>query len=500
MKRFLLIIFQLSMLSVKAQTAYNLKNISVFNPSNTLIDFVKIDNQLYALLGYRPNDTSSGFKLYKANSNYDIEDSLIVIENKLQTYITNMVVNEDRTISLAITKHNDNQLNPTSILIFRIDEKLNILNRHVIYYRNFSVDIFTYANLIKLKNNNVFLNLILNKVYSDDEKCYNVYIICNTLNGLTKLYEDTLDLSNGKYKRFASFNQILFNDTIVIVRYTNNVTISRKYPSTSNGHRIIKFDSNLNIISLGTYSLNNPLTINNGFSTLFSLNNNLYLFGLINSHINYFYYNPNIIQILSNDSIKRITNIDTARGTSYRSVASNKSIVINQSSKRIFAASTYLTNNYLNWFGIICFNTNFDIIWNKYFKFNDSTEVFINGMIENNNELILYGWRFNFNDQIYRPLFLTITQDGWLTGENDVVVRTDLDATIYPNPANQKFTIQTNANVQSVQITDMQGKLIKTVGSNIDFNEIDIADLPRGMYVVQLQTPNGMLTKKLVVE
>ncbi|MFN4083295.1 MAG: T9SS type A sorting domain-containing protein [Bacteroidia bacterium] len=58
--------------------------------------------------------------------------------------------------------------------------------------------------------------------------------------------------------------------------------------------------------------------------------------------------------------------------------------------------------------------------------------------------------------------------------------------------------MQTNATVQSVHIIDMQGNLIKTVGSKIDLNEIDIADLSRGMYVVQLQTPNGILTKKLV--
>lgn len=102
--------------------------------------------------------------------------------------------------------------------------------------------------------------------------------------------------------------------------------------------------------------------------------------------------------------------------------------------------------------------------------------------------------------QIYRPLFLTITEDGWLTGINESIVKHEIELKLYPNPAKQKFTIQTTAKVQSVHITDMQGKLIKTVGSNIDFNEIDIADLPPGMYVVQLQTTNSIVTKKLVVE
>jgi hypothetical protein len=46
----------------------------------------------------------------------------------------------------------------------------------------------------------------------------------------------------------------------------------------------------------------------------------------------------------------------------------------------------------------------------------------------------------------------------------------------------------------------MKGKLIKIVGSNIDLTQIDISDLPPDMYIVQLQTPNGIYNKKLVVE
>ncbi|MFN4083316.1 MAG: T9SS type A sorting domain-containing protein [Bacteroidia bacterium] len=500
MKRFLLIIFQLSMLSVKAQTAYNLKNISVFNPSNTLIDFVKIDNQLYALLGYRPNDTSSGFKLYKANSNYDIEDSLIVIENKLQTYITNAVVNNDKTITIAISKHHENELQPTIFLVLQIDKNLNILNRQSVNYNNFGKDIFTYANIISLKNNTVLLNLIFNKNYTEYERCYNVYIKCNLLNGTEAIYVDTTEINHNLYKLFASFNQYYFKDEIIITKFPNNLTLNY---GLNSGLIIKRFDTNLNL-KINSYVKFPPhftFTFGNCFHTIFDKNNNLYVFAMI-KRSDYNRFNPNIIQITPKDSMILITNLDSMRNQYiyHRSVISNNAIVMDKSNHRIYGVTTYLTNNYLNWFGIISYDENFNIISNRYYKFKDSTEVYIRGMIRHDKELIVYGWQNSYNDKIYRPLFLTITNDGWLTGENDVVVRTDLDATIYPNPANQQFTIQTNASVQSVHITDMQGKLIKTVGSNIDLNEIDIADLPPGMYIVQLQTPNGILTKKLVVE
>lgn len=97
-------------------------------------------------------------------------------------------------------------------------------------------------------------------------------------------------------------------------------------------------------------------------------------------------------------------------------------------------------------------------------------------------------------------LFLTITEDGRLTGINESIVKSEIELNLYTDSVKQKFIIQTNATIQSANITDMKGKLIKIVGSNIDLTQIDISDLPPDMYIVQLQTPNGIFNKKLVVE
>lgn len=490
------------MLPVFPQAAYNLKNIHVFNPENTLIDVVEVDGKLYALLGYRPNQQTSGLKMYKANQNFDIEDSLLLIENKLQTYITNMVVNDDKTIGIAITKHTENEFEPNSFMLLRIDKQLKVTNRHVIPNFMYGKDIFTYANLVKLKNNKVLLNLIYNRIFPDDEVSYNIFVSCNTLNGEYKHFEDTLDLNleHGFYKRFAVFNPYFFNDTITAIKYRNDLTISNRFTSGS-GHIIKRFDENLNLLSsVGSYPKNYLLIINT-FSTTFNINNDLYLFSVL-KNVDIARYNPNFIQILPNDSIKFITNLDSIRNQHvyFRAAASNKSIVINKETQEIYGVVTYLTNNFLNWFGIMCYNTNFDIKWNRFYKFNDSNEVYINGMINYNNELLLYGWRYSFYDRIYRPLFVTVTQDGWLTGINETIVKVEPELNLYPNPAKQNFSVQTDAIVKAIQITNMQGKPVKTITTDIDVEQIDIADLPSGIYIVQLQTNQGVISKKLVVE
>ncbi|MFN4083314.1 MAG: T9SS type A sorting domain-containing protein [Bacteroidia bacterium] len=488
--------------------AYNLRHVGVFNPANSMADVFTVDNKVYALMGYRPNDTTSGFKIYKANLQYDIEDSLIVVENVLQTYITNAVVNDDNTISLAISKHNDTELQPAYFILYSLDKDLKIIGKKNINYRNFGIDGFEYANLVKMNNNNVLLNLLFNKDFIDELRFYNTFVKCNSTVGALNYYEDTVDMYHSKnndnysYRFFATFNLTSVNDTIVYVKVPYS-EYRFKFPLMFSGHVVKRLNNNLQEIS-NTYAKSGRfITYFGSFHTYFTFHNHLYFYGIFKVALVGKRNNPNIIQILPDDSMKVITRLDTTADTYPFSgnpfdVGNNKAIVI-KNNEWIYGVTTHLLNNDSNSFGLTYFNKDLNIVWNRFYKFSRK-KVFINGMIASGNELIVYGWQRDKFDKIYRPLFLTITEDGWLTGINESIVKHEIELNLYPNPAIQKFTIQTNAKVQSVQITDMQGKIIKTVGSNIDFNEIDIADLPPGMYVVQLQTPNGMLTKKLVVE
>ena len=73
---------------------------------------------------------------------------------------------------------------------------------------------------------------------------------------------------------------------------------------------------------------------------------------------------------------------------------------------------------------------------------------------------------------------------------------------IYPNPAKEYVAIEqkeTNGvTLQSVQILDSSGKWIKSVKDN--FNQIDVSNLSKGMYLFVIQTDKGNKTEKIVIK
>ena len=69
---------------------------------------------------------------------------------------------------------------------------------------------------------------------------------------------------------------------------------------------------------------------------------------------------------------------------------------------------------------------------------------------------------------------------------------------VYPNPAKDFVTITVGDNVlESVQFTDINGRVVKTVNG---LNQINTSDLSAGVYMVKITSDKGTATKKLVVE
>lgn len=66
---------------------------------------------------------------------------------------------------------------------------------------------------------------------------------------------------------------------------------------------------------------------------------------------------------------------------------------------------------------------------------------------------------------------------------------------IYPNPAKDIVQIQTTLNDYSIEIYDMHGKLIHTF-SNL--SQINVSNLEKGIYMIQLKTDKEVWTKKLI--
>ena len=94
-------------------------------------------------------------------------------------------------------------------------------------------------------------------------------------------------------------------------------------------------------------------------------------------------------------------------------------------------------------------------------------------------------------DFFYTDLSLSSTDDN----------REELDVSIFPNPAQNSISIQTDDIVGSLslQLYDINGRQIlqQAVSSG---NDVDIATLTKGIYVYKLSNDTGSATGKLVVE
>lgn len=72
----------------------------------------------------------------------------------------------------------------------------------------------------------------------------------------------------------------------------------------------------------------------------------------------------------------------------------------------------------------------------------------------------------------------------------------NMDFAIYPNPATDRFNIQTTANDYQVNLYNTLGQKVKHIEN--PNGTIDVMDLPNGIYLVEMETITGKATKKLI--
>ena len=67
--------------------------------------------------------------------------------------------------------------------------------------------------------------------------------------------------------------------------------------------------------------------------------------------------------------------------------------------------------------------------------------------------------------------------------------------TVYPNPANEFIHVETNCELQRIDVYDVTGKLMISSTET----EINVSDLESGIYFVNILTDKGCVTKKISV-
>jgi hypothetical protein len=70
---------------------------------------------------------------------------------------------------------------------------------------------------------------------------------------------------------------------------------------------------------------------------------------------------------------------------------------------------------------------------------------------------------------------------------------------LYPNPAINTLTIERPQSAV-IEITNIQGQIIKTIAATGNKTNVDVSSFPCGMYIVEMKTDKGIEVKKFVKE
>ena len=103
------------------------------------------------------------------------------------------------------------------------------------------------------------------------------------------------------------------------------------------------------------------------------------------------------------------------------------------------------------------------------------------------------------------PLVLAMTNySGSCSLSVDERYELDGSITIYPNPAKQQFFIKNTsfANLERVAVYDVSGRLVSDVDVSYTSRTktINLINVSKGMYFVNIHSENAFITKKLIVE
>jgi hypothetical protein len=67
---------------------------------------------------------------------------------------------------------------------------------------------------------------------------------------------------------------------------------------------------------------------------------------------------------------------------------------------------------------------------------------------------------------------------------------------VYPNPVTDVLTFVVDGNTEFVRIFSADGKLVKSIKTNI--NQVNVADLNSGNYFLEVQTDQGKYTSQII--
>ena len=99
--------------------------------------------------------------------------------------------------------------------------------------------------------------------------------------------------------------------------------------------------------------------------------------------------------------------------------------------------------------------------------------------------------------QGYIPVSLYLQGESAVLGTEDF---SQLEFNYSPNPAKDNLTINANASIESLQLFDVQGRLLVTEITNSHQANINISNYSNGVYFLKVNSEMGAKTKKIIKE
>ncbi len=104
--------------------------------------------------------------------------------------------------------------------------------------------------------------------------------------------------------------------------------------------------------------------------------------------------------------------------------------------------------------------------------------------------------------EIYRNIYIAMVPIIMVPKTQQSLTEAELSAVcyLYPNPTKSNFKVLSHYNIESVQVFDISGRLLKEQKLRYFEGQIDIGNLPSGTYIVKIHTSKGTAEKKLIKE
>jgi hypothetical protein len=117
----------------------------------------------------------------------------------------------------------------------------------------------------------------------------------------------------------------------------------------------------------------------------------------------------------------------------------------------------------------------------------------------NRNETV-YAAQGNRNPFIDNPSWVELIWGSQNTTDDEMADRYYIK--VYPNPANDHLTIEiagAEAAHRNISITDLAGRIVYTLATGLNSIELDISNLPEGVYILNVNSGNKNSWNRIVV-